>query len=121
MTKTRTAFILADTISPAGHRLTTFEIKLPKVLLAELNTHRALSRNFSSSRAIPTAKFVEIESFAPKAWLKNQAGMVAKNEEVDDVAQTQHIWKTAIQASKDYSKYLSELGLHKQWSNRPND
>ena len=121
MTKSRTAFILADTISPAGHRLTTFEIKLPKVLLAELNTHRALSRNFSSSRAIPTAKFVEIESFAPKAWLKNQAGMVAKNEEVDDVAQTQHIWKTAIQASKDYSKYLSELGLHKQWSNRPND
>ena len=118
MTKSRTAFILADTISPAGHRLTTFEIKLPKVLLAELNTHRALSRNFSSSRAIPTAKFVEIESFAPKAWLKNQAGMVARNEEVDDVAQTQHIWKTAIQASKDYSKYLSELGLHKQWANR---
>ena len=55
MTKSRTAFILADTISPAGHRLTTFEIKLPKVLLAELNTHRALSRNFSSSRAFPSA------------------------------------------------------------------
>jgi len=55
MSKNSTAFILADSISPAGHRLTTFEIQLPKVLLAEYNTHRALSRNFSSSRAIPTS------------------------------------------------------------------
>lgn len=34
--------ILADSVSPAGVRLTTFEVSFPRFLLAEWNTHRAL-------------------------------------------------------------------------------
>jgi hypothetical protein len=34
------AKILADSISPAGHRLTTFEVTFPRIVLAEFNTHR---------------------------------------------------------------------------------
>jgi hypothetical protein len=34
------AKILADSISPMGHRLTTFEITFPRIVLAEFNTHR---------------------------------------------------------------------------------
>lgn len=115
------AKILADSISPEGKRITTFEIHLPKVLLAEFNTHAMISRNFSSSRAIPNSKNTEIESFEPLFYGKNQAGMVAKNEEIEHKQQAQEVWKHVVEECKRYSNVLSQLGLHKQWANRPND
>lgn len=39
-------------------RVTTFVIELPRNMLAEFNTHRDLSRNSASSRAIPTKTFL---------------------------------------------------------------
>ena len=47
------ANVICDSINEQGVRLTTFEIEYPRFILAELNTHRQLSRNSSSSRAIP--------------------------------------------------------------------
>jgi hypothetical protein len=52
------ARILADSCSPAGIRLTTFEVTYPRIVLAEFNTHRDFSRNSASSRAIPVEKQV---------------------------------------------------------------
>lgn len=54
-----TAKILADSINEDAVRLTTFEIEIPKYMVAQLNTHRALSRNYESSRAKPFWKVVE--------------------------------------------------------------
>ena len=39
------AEILLDSINPSGNRLTTFVITFPRFVLAEMNTHRLLSRN----------------------------------------------------------------------------
>jgi hypothetical protein len=50
------AKILVDALSPAGFRLTTFLVRCPRYILAEINTHRALSKNTASSRAIPVVK-----------------------------------------------------------------
>jgi hypothetical protein len=50
---------LADSLGPHGIRLTTLEITFPRPYLAEFNTHRMLSRNSESSRAIPTEKQIE--------------------------------------------------------------
>src|SRR3954451_17336238 len=50
------AKVLADSVSPAEHRLTTLEATFPRFVLAEFNTHRVFSRNSASSRAIPVAK-----------------------------------------------------------------
>src|SRR5436190_18443341 len=47
------AKILADSISPDDVRLTTLVVTFPRFILAEVNTHRMLSRNSASSRAIP--------------------------------------------------------------------
>ena len=112
---------LKDSIAPNGKRLTSFEIQLPKVLLAENNTHRATSKNFSSSRAIPNGKFTEIESFEPQYFGKNIAGMQSSGELVDDVDTVRAVWEDIIDYCKKGSARLSELGLHKQWTNRPND
>ncbi len=113
--------IIADSLSKTGVRITTLQITLPKVILAEFLTHRMFSRNFSSSRAIPTNKVVDLESFEPIYWGKNQAGMQAKVEEVDNVNYTSEIWQYIINQSKDASDKLAKSGLHKQWANRPND
>lgn len=115
------AKIIADSISESGKRITTLQICLPKVLIAEFNTHRVFSRNFSSSRAIPVNRVNEIDSFEPLFYGKNQPGMKAKNEEIENVDDAKKIWYDTIEYCKAASKKLNELGLHKQWSNRLND
>lgn len=52
------AKILADSIA-SGVRLTTMQVTFPRIVLAEFNTHRMLSRNSASSRAIPVEKRIE--------------------------------------------------------------
>ena len=58
------AKVIRDSISEYN-RITTIEISLPKILLAEFGTHRVFSRSFSSSRAIPTAKLLQQDYFEP--------------------------------------------------------
>ena len=72
--------ILADSISPAGHRLTTFEATFPRFILAEFNTHRVFSRNSASSRAIPVWKQLRRvleDPYIPMEFGSNQPGMQA--------------------------------------------
>jgi thymidylate synthase ThyX len=51
--------ILADSVNPEGVRLTTFEIVFPRMVLADLRTHRATSWSVESTRAIPLAQRIE--------------------------------------------------------------
>ena len=59
------AVIVADSVSLIGDRLTTLEVTLPRIVLAEFNTHRVFSRNSASSRAIPVQKQLERIMNAP--------------------------------------------------------
>lgn len=75
------AQILADSINPQGDRITTMKITFPRIVLAEFNTHRILSRNSASSRAIPFKKILEMvreNPFIPIAWQKDHRGMQGK-------------------------------------------
>ena len=72
------AKIIADSKCPRGHRLTTFIVTFPRIVLAEFNTHRMFSRNSASSRAIPfkrMVKMLEENPFIPIAWQKDHKGM----------------------------------------------
>ncbi len=74
------AKVLADSLSPAGYRLTTLEATFPRFVLAEFNTHRVFSRNSASSRAIPIAKQVRRvleDPYVPIEFGSNQPGMQA--------------------------------------------
>lgn len=52
------ASILADSIGPHGKRITTFEVTFPRMVLADMTRHRALSYSFESTRAVPPEKRV---------------------------------------------------------------
>src|SRR5574344_1141764 len=94
-----TAKVVCDSVSEQGVRLTTFEIEYPRFIHGELMTHRILSKNSSSSRAIPIQKMLDqIESnmALPIYWGKNKSGMQAV-EEVQGLQKdmSQLEWKNA--------------------------
>lgn len=118
------AKIVADSISEDGKRITTFQLKYPRYIHAELMTHRVFSRNAGSSRAIPVNKLAERaldELVEPIHWLKNQAGMQASSEELEgkQLRQAKLVWKRMAEFCAEGVKELGKLGLHKQWANRP--
>lgn len=116
------AKVLADSLSPAGVRLTTLEVTMPRIVLAEFNTHRMLSRNSASSRAIPVEKriaAVRADPFIPDAFGRNQKGMQA--EENLDSAETEHakdMWVSALADALGWAERLARNGVHKQLTNR---
>lgn len=72
------AEIVAHSLSPQGDELISVLCTFPRIILAEVNTHRMLSKNTSSSRAIPFKKMVEAiqnDPFIPIAWQKEHTGM----------------------------------------------
>lgn len=115
--------IVADSLSPQGHRITSMVVTLPRFLLAELNTHRALSRNSASSRAIRFESMLTsamTKPFIPLEWQKDHPGMQGK-ELVDAVTALQavNIWLQARNQMADYANCLNKnLGVTKQLANR---
>lgn len=125
--------IIADSISPYGHRLTTFEVKFHRFILAEINTHTLLSRNSASSRAIPLRSKDRPDGSNPRngmldrledhgiaypiKWPKEQPGMQGADEEVIDPAVRQ-TWEWAFAQAKQAAEELFALGLHKSVVNR---
>ena len=116
------AKILADHLAPSGKRLTTFEVTFPRIVLAEFNTHRTMSRNSASSRAIPVEKLlkkVEEDPFIPIYWGKNQKGMQADQElSPEDQDNAGFAWLAARGRAVDWAKTMLEYGVHKQITNR---
>jgi hypothetical protein len=113
---------LADSIGPHNIRISTLEVTFPRFILAEFNTHRMLSRNAASSRAIPIERVieqVECDPFIPEDWGTFKRGMVAgpalSGEMVGSAVLT---WKEALRASLSAARDLQELRVHKSLVNR---
>jgi len=108
--------------SVTGKVITTFEIDFPRMILSELNTHRMLSKNSASSRAIPIKKTIEQVRTTPAMpvhWGKNQAGMKAKEElSTEDSFWAKSEWEDAALSASNSSERMESLGLHKQVGNR---
>lgn len=116
------AKVLADSLSPDGFRITTFQVVIPRIVLAEFNTHRRASRNSASSRAIPVKDMlekVENNPFIPTYWGKNQKGMAAFEEfEGPEATRLSDLWITASKMATLVTKELMARGVHKQLANR---
>jgi thymidylate synthase ThyX len=116
------AKVVEDSISEDGKRITTLQVKFHRFILPEFNTHRVFSRNFSSSRAIPTKtllKQVAEEPAMPVHWGKNQPGMQA-HEELDALTKrsARASWIEAAKEASSRANILHSIGVHKQIVNR---
>lgn len=118
-----TAEIIADSISPKGHRLTSFIVVCPRIVLAEFNTHRMLSRNSASSRAIPFETMLEkvmTEPFIPIKWQKDHKGMQGTEYLTGrDVELADNSWLRMRNNTVEEAKMLNKnIGVTKQMCNR---
>lgn len=118
-----TARVLCDSINPDVVRLTTMEWKYPRFIHAEIMTHRQLSRNSASSRAIPMKKMIQNVTENPVfkiEWGKNQKGMQASQEELtmDEKLLAGARWLAARDDAVEHALALEQIGVHKQVGNR---
>lgn len=116
------ARVLADSLSPCGARLTTYELTYPLIIHNELMTHRLCSRNTASSRAIPPEKLISriLENpFTPLYIGANQKGMQAGEElSPEALERVRDIWEDARVSAVDCAQGLLAEGAHKQVVNR---
>ena len=117
------AKVIADSVCLKGVRMTTMEIEYPRFILAELNTHRMLSKNSASSRAIPVKamhEFIRANPATPVSWGKNQPGMKADEQVGSTVAEeAEQVWNQAKEDALHWADALAhKLAIHKQIANR---
>ena len=118
------AEIIADSISPRGHRATTMEVQFPRFVLAEFNTHRAFSRNSASSRAIPIKKqiaAIKENPVYPLVFGTAKPGMQAGpplEPGTKEYRKALRWWNFSMSASLKAAAALDKVGVHKQVTNR---
>lgn len=116
------AKIVADSVADNGKRLTTFELEYPRFIHSEFMTHRMLSRNAASSRAIPLKvmiKNVWNNPACPVEWGKNQSGMQAKEMLTGfALSATKILWNLSGKVACMFAWGLGKCKVHKQIANR---
>lgn len=107
----------------------TLEVSFPRVVLAEFNTHRVISKNASSSRAIPVKRIIERirdKPYFPFHWGANKPGMSADEECTNYVVSPvtgepmsrEAAWRTVMEQNIAWAQAFSDAGYHKQIVNR---
>lgn len=116
--------ILSSVNIETGTQIDTLQLRYPRIIHAEFMTHRAFSRNASSSRAIPTSVItVRDENIFVPRFRKNKAGMQPGDFlSPEEQAQAESIWHMMAKLVTDGCRMLADkdgLNIHKQWTNRP--
>lgn len=116
--------------SVTGKEITTFELEFPRPILAEWNTHNALSKNASSSRAIPVPTMLkqirENPAFLARFGAANK-GMQDNGAHYELVTlrhfdhaefTAEGAWAKAGQVMADFAEDFHNSGYAKQVCNR---
>lgn len=116
------AKVVCDSVSEQGVRLTTFEIEYPRIVMSEFNTMRAISKNSSSSRAIPVSKMLEHTkniNLKPVYFGSKKSGMQAGDElSGQSLTDAQAVWEGALTNAVADAKLLDNIGVAKEVTNR---
>lgn len=149
MTTITAKSILASQHANAPHRVDTLLLRYPRWIHAEGRTHRVmrvgedmgvevrtpslmedpnLSRNASSSRAIPVSKLIRDvldDTAEPVFWGKNERGMQSREElGPEEIKRARAIWYRSRDRAIEEARELMDLygdgsiGAHKQIANR---
>lgn len=122
------ATCLLHSVAQAGVPMVTFEIESPRIILAEINTHRMLAKSSASSRAIPFEKMTKQLIGRPVRFGKANKGMQDTGEQHDGKVIIrdyemggQEAWEFAKESAVEISEAFYEAGYHKQVYNRLTD
>lgn len=114
--------------SVTGKEIVTFELEFPRIILAEFNTHNALSKNASSSRAIPVPtmlKQVRENPAFPVRFGAANTGMQDNGEHTfsvrtpkGDLRAAKDAWTLAAKDAAEWADCFHLAGYAKQICNR---
>ena len=131
--QTKATVIAHSKSSVTGKEIITFELEFPRIILAEFNTHNALSKNASSSRAIPVPtmlKQVRENPAMPVRFGAANTGMQDNGEHNDLVIVNdeqaeswgglypEDAWRWSANQAADLAERFHEAGYAKQICNR---
>ena len=131
MSQCKATVIAHSKSSITGKEIFTFELEFPRIILAEFNTHNALSKNASSSRAIPVLtmlKQVTENPAFPVRFGAANAGMQDKGvhdalvsyewfTDADEV-DPEEAWRRAGWYAAGWAESFHNAGYAKQICNR---
>ena len=114
--------IVADSINQQGDRLTSLVLTYPRIIHAEMMTHRMFSRNASSSRAVPIQKMIEAvknNTFCPFEFQKAHKGMQG-SEYFTGVERQEciNLWLESAELALQQAEKMKAKGISKQIINR---
>lgn len=116
------AKIIADSKNIFGDRLTSVIGEFPRIVLAEFNTHKMISKNSASSRAIPHEKMMKRlknDPFYPIRWMINHKGMQGKHFfSYEESIVLRNIWNDHRWVAMEAAEKLNHCSLTKQVTNR---
>lgn len=113
-----------------GHPvIRTLQLEYPRFIHSEFMTHRAFSRNASSSRAIPVMtkgkvkgnidRLLEEGPQLPERWGVDEPGMQASRYMDDAQARRAiEVWTSACTSAIQHAREMAATGAHKQHVNR---
>ena len=125
---TISATVIADSVcAVTGERLTSLLLDYPRFIHGEFMTHREISKNSSSSRAIPVVTMIDQiyrDTAMPIHWGKAQKGMQAREEHSAPIEwkngffTPQEAWLLARDSACEIATAFAQAGYHKQVANR---
>ena len=114
--------VAASRSSVSGDAIYTVHVRAPRIIWAEIMTHRVFSRNARSSRAVPVKTMlleVRNDPFVPWHWGRNQPGMIAGEPfTAAEIAELQADWLRSRDFAADMAESYMNRGVHKQNPNR---
>ncbi len=115
--------VVADSKNEFGNRIVSVVMTYPRIIHAELMTHRMFSRNAASSRAVPFVKLVKSikeDPFIPIAFQKDHKGMQGTEYFTgQDEIKIRNAWCDMRWRAVEEAEKFAELGVTKQLCNRP--
>lgn len=114
------AHILADSVTSYGDRLTTFRLKYPMAIHAQVLTHRVFSRNARSRRAMKPERFQDDCDWVPDFYgpaekgSKMHAGPLEPQYLRDECG---NIWDNAAHDMIEYARNIEIYGAHRFFAN----
>lgn len=116
--------VVLDSRGPNGIRLITIEATYPLIIHNELMTHRVLSRNTASNRAIPVERMINsviddpfVPDLFPKAGKRMQPAGYWPTDSEEHVAAYESWMRARIHAVEEAREQL-RIGVHKEIANR---
>jgi len=114
--------IIADSINQQNDRLTTMVLTYPRIIHAEMMTHRMFSRNASSSRAVPVKKLIESirnNTFCPFEFQKAHKGMQGTEYFIEqDKEECKQLWLESAEFALQQAEKMEKKEISKQIINR---